>query len=585
MLSKRSTLEVEVQSQKSKKQMQNQTKNCQNCKKEFNIEPEDFLFYEKMKVPAPTFCPECRMIRRFNLRNEKILFRRIDKHDGKEIFSGFSPDAPAVTYENNFWFGGDWDSSVNGMDYDFDVPFFTQYKKLLSVAPIPSRSVFNMINSDYCNEASETKNSYLCFNTDYLENCAYLRKVRGVKDSFDCYEVHENELCYENILANKCYQTFFSVDCENCVDVWFSKALRGCTNCFGCVNLKGKSYYFFNEPCTKEDYFEKLKNFTSGSYTEVLEMKKKVSDFWMQFPNKYYHGLRVLNSTGERIFDSKNVKNSYYIKDAENLNYCQDVWSKTSNSYDYSVWGDGAENMYECMTCGLGCYNLKFCFNCWENVSDLEYSGFCFSSKNCFGCVGLYKKEYCILNKQYSKDEYFLMRDKIVAQMNDKPYIDSNNRIYKYGEFFPFDMSLIAYNESLAHDFFPETETSAKEKGYTWRNGDVREYQTTINAIDLKDNIADIDDSVLKEVIKCEKCTKAYRIIPIELQFYKRIGLPLPHLCHNCRFTERFKLVNPPKLWHRKCMNGGCVNEFETSYDPKNPDIVYCESCYQQEII
>ncbi len=35
--------------------MESQTKNCQNCKKDFIIEPEDFNFYEKIKVPAPTF--------------------------------------------------------------------------------------------------------------------------------------------------------------------------------------------------------------------------------------------------------------------------------------------------------------------------------------------------------------------------------------------------------------------------------------------------------------------------------------------------------------------------------------------------
>lgn len=33
-----------------------ETKSCQNCKKDFIIEPEDFNFYSKMKVPAPTWC-------------------------------------------------------------------------------------------------------------------------------------------------------------------------------------------------------------------------------------------------------------------------------------------------------------------------------------------------------------------------------------------------------------------------------------------------------------------------------------------------------------------------------------------------
>ena len=36
--------------------MMDETRVCQNCKKDFVIEPDDFLFYEKMKVPAPTFC-------------------------------------------------------------------------------------------------------------------------------------------------------------------------------------------------------------------------------------------------------------------------------------------------------------------------------------------------------------------------------------------------------------------------------------------------------------------------------------------------------------------------------------------------
>jgi hypothetical protein len=35
--------------------MQSETKNCQNCQKEFTIEPDDFGFYEKIKVPERKF--------------------------------------------------------------------------------------------------------------------------------------------------------------------------------------------------------------------------------------------------------------------------------------------------------------------------------------------------------------------------------------------------------------------------------------------------------------------------------------------------------------------------------------------------
>ncbi len=572
--------------------MQSETKICQNCKKDFIIEPEDFNFYEKMKVPAPTWCPECRMVRRLSFRNESMLFRRLDSHTGKEIFSGFSPKSKVITYENNYWYSSDWDQLETGVDYDFSKTFFEQFRLLFSRAPVLARSVYNMVNSDYCQEASECKNAYLCFNADYIENSAYLRKSHRVKDSFDCYEVDENELCYENVLVDKSYQTFFSTDCESCVDVWFSKGLRGCTNCFGCVNLRNKSYYYFNKACTREEYLENIRFLTSGSYKIMLETKKKVANFWLNFPNKFYHGLRVINSTGERIFDSKNVKDSYFVKNAQNMRYCQDVWIKASDCYDYSVWGDGAENIYECMTCGMGVYNLKFCFHCWEEARDLEYCAYCIGSKNCFGCVGLYKKEYCIFNKQYTKEEYFLMVQKIKKQMNEVPYIDKNGRIYRYGEFFSFDISPLSYNESLAQFFFPLDKNTAEEKGYQWRENSTREYDITIDAKDLKDNIDDIEDTILNEAIKCINCNRAYRIISLEFQFYKRMKLPLPRTCHNCRFIERFKLVNPPKLWHRKCMcdktshnhQGKCEVEFETPYAPERPEIVYCEKCYQQEV-
>jgi hypothetical protein len=550
------------------------------------------VFYDRVHVPKPTFCPTCRMLRRFQYRNERSLFRRIDAHDGKEIFSGFSSKSPVVTYENKYWYGDDWDQLASGMEYDFSRSFFEQFKELLSKAPIPARSVYNMVNSDYCNEMSESKNAYLCFNCDYVENSAYIRKMNHVKDILDSYEGTEDELCYENVMVDKSYRTFFSLDCDGCVDVWFSKGLRGCTDCFACVNLTKKSHYFFNEPYTKEEYDKKVSEYQLTSYSEVAKLIVQIREFWQTFPVKYNHTLRTLASTGERIFDAKNVRDSYSVRASENLRYCQDIQYRASNSYDYSVWGDGAENLYECMTCGMGSFNVKFSYNSWGEVRDLEYCIYLFGSNNCFGCVGLNKKQYCILNKQYTKEEYEELRAKIIEHMNEMPYVDARGNTYRYGEFFPFELSPYAYNESMAQDYFPLTEKEATANGFLWNEPDIREHQVTMKAGDLPDDSTSIDEGITKEVIECQSCNKAYRIIPMELQFYKRIGLPIPHMCHMCRFTERFKLVNPPMLWTRTCMcnqvdhehSGTCLNKFETSYAPDRAEIVYCESCYQQEV-
>ena len=83
------------------------------------------------------------------------------------------------------------------------------------------------------------------------------------------------------------------------------------------------------------------------------------------------------------------------------------------------------------------------------------------------------------------------------------------------------------------------------------------------------------------------------------------MNLALPRLCPNCRHYERVKKVNPPKLWHRKCMCNGveskdsiykntikhthgdkpCPNEFETAISDERKEIVYCEKCYQAEFV
>lgn len=188
-----------------------ETRVCQNCKKDFTIEPDDFGFYEKIKVPPPTFCPECRMIRRLSFRNERNLFRRKDALTGKDIFSGFPSEANLNTYENNYWFGDGWNPLVYGVDYNFSKTFFEQFHDLFSLVPLPAKSSAGfMINSDYCNEAGRLRNAYLCFDADFIENSGYLVKATNMKDSFDSHEVIDDELCYEDVMVYKSYKTFYS---------------------------------------------------------------------------------------------------------------------------------------------------------------------------------------------------------------------------------------------------------------------------------------------------------------------------------------------------------------------------------------
>ena len=132
--------------------MESETKVCQNCKKDFVIEANDFAFYEKLKVPAPTFCFPCRIQRRMAFRNERTLYRRACNAPGHEeqMISVFAPDNPQRVYDHAAWWGDTWDGTTYGRDVDFSRPFFEQIKELWREVPDIALLNINPVNSEYC---------------------------------------------------------------------------------------------------------------------------------------------------------------------------------------------------------------------------------------------------------------------------------------------------------------------------------------------------------------------------------------------------------------------------------------------------
>lgn len=578
---------------------------CQNCKKEFVIEQEDFNFYEKIKVPPPTFCPLCRVERRSVYRNERRLFKVRDFFTNKEIFSLY-PEKPGnkVTTDQE-WRSDNWDAVQFGREYDFSKNFFLQLFELEKEVPKASLRVQFMVDSSYCANATALKNSYLCFNANHSENCMYGNAVDLSKDCIDNSHVKNSERCYESFWLQNCYQCYFTIMSAESHNLWFCRDCLGCNDCFGCVNLRKASYCIFNQQYTKEDYEKEIKKMNLDSISGINEAKQKARNFWKTQIIKCNQGLKNLNSTGSYVTNSKNVNDSFLIREGENIKYSQYLQvSPVKDCYDAFAWGDNMELHYETCLSGDHSYNLKFSDNCWPNCKNMEYCISMFSSSDCFACVGLKKKQYCILNKQYEKEEYFEIVEKIKKQMDEIPYIDIKGRIYKYGEFFPIEFSPFGYNNATVIQYFPMTKDEAEKNGYPWIEVPRGEYKITKKINEISDSIKDINENILKEVIECENCKNPYRILENELIFYKKENLPIPTMCHECRFERRIQDRLKIKLYERKCMCSGeddetkkykntvkhthgndpCIEEFKTGYSLDSGEIVYCEKCYQQEV-
>jgi hypothetical protein len=153
--------------------MNSETKICQNCKKDFIIEPDDFAFYEKMEVPAPTFCSECRYIRRLLDRNEYNFYKRKCDATGDAIISIYRQDQPFPVYSQEYWKSDAFDAVAYGRDFDFSKSFFEQYEELRRVVPHLALVNFNSPNSEYTNQSQDNKDGYMLVTSDKTEKCMY----------------------------------------------------------------------------------------------------------------------------------------------------------------------------------------------------------------------------------------------------------------------------------------------------------------------------------------------------------------------------------------------------------------------------
>ncbi len=578
--------------------MMTETKNCQNCKNNFTIESEDFNFYAKMSLPAPTFCSDCRFQRRLMFRNNRVFYKRECAMCYKSVLSVYNKETPFTVYCRECWLGDKWDPLDYGREIDFSKPFLQQFRELQLAVPRANLYQTNFVSSEYCNYGMDFKECYLLFGGHNNERVLFGNQVFDSQDSMDICFSEKMEFCHEVFESSRSNKLFFSHHSSDCVDSSYLIDCRNCMNCFGCVGLVNKQYYVFNQPYSKEEYLNFLNSNNVGSYKTHQTILQELEDLRLKAVHRYARIYKSVDSTGDDLYEARNTSNSFSSREAEDSKYLFFIRNKAKDCYDNSFQGFNTELVYE-FAHGFGGQNVAFGVRNFFN-HDARYNEECHDSSNIFGCVGLRKKNYCILNKEYSKEEYEALLPKLIKHMADVPYTDQKGRVYKYGEFFPTDFTPFAYNETIAQEYFPFTKDEALERGYGWKDQEVRNYVVDIKTEDVPDDIKYTAEGIVGKVITCahagtclEQCTEAFKIVPEEFKFYKRMNLPLPRLCPNCRHYQRLKLRNPMKLWKRKCMcdkknhfhgNDHCQVEFKTTYSPDRPEIVFCEQCYQQEI-
>lgn len=552
---------------------------CQQCGSEFKIPDADQRFFKRaaprfgskiVDMPLPTFCPDCRNQRRSMFRNDRSFYKRKCDLTGKQFISLYPQDSPYTVYHHDEWYSDKWNPMDYGRDFDFSRSFFEQFKELMLEVPRLGIDIVNCENSSYCNYCGDDKNCYLDIAGEANEDSYFNLFVKYSKNVVDCTFVYNSTLCYECINCYDCYTCQNFEYCENCSDLYFCYDLKGCRNCIFCSGLRDKEYFIFNEKKTKEEYEDYLKKLALGSFKQ----RRKLHEGWTKFKldNVIFRAnyfLNCENCIGNNIKNSKNTFYSFNALNCEDCAYLYDVLdAKDCLDLNYSLYKP--EVSYELIST-LSMVRSAFSMASHYN-HDVYYCDLTNNSGHLFGCIALNHGEYCVLNKQYSKEEY----EQLVPKIIEKMQADG-----EWGEFFPAELSPFAYNETVADEYFSLNKNEIEKNG--WRYVEKKsEYSGDATLTEIPDDISDVEENICKEILKCEKSGKLYKIIPQELKFYKKMGIPVPRCAPDQRHKDRIELRTPRRLWDRKCMK--CDADVKTAYSTERKEKVYCDRCYLKEV-
>lgn len=562
---------------------------CTRCSAQFQVSPEDIEFYKKVspviagvtyEIPPPTLCTDCRKWRRMTFRNERSLYTRPCDSCKKNMLSIYSPDKPYVVNCSTCFWDDKNDATAVGRDFDFNRTFFEQFKDLWMTAPLLTLWATKMENADYNNNCFGLKDSYMNVNTDRGENNYYSYVGEYCNDIVDCSFIRNSELCYESTDLKNCYHCLYSQSLENSRDCYFSTELIGCSNCFGCHGLRHKENHIFNKQVSKEEWQTFMKELVLTPES-ISQIKAQSNDLRKTLPQRHAKFVQCENVTGDNLYNCKNAVNCFDATDGEGIKnvmygafpirFLQDAYAAGEVQWTYELLGGAATD------------HCAFIINPANGLNDSYYTVLCLNgSKNLFGCVGLKKKEYCILNKQYSREEYEALVPRIIEHMKRS---DAMSRAPQWGEFFPPQISPFGHNESLAQEHFPITKEQAIGEYLPWSD-----YQksplnvSVIKARDLPADIKEVGDDILEKAVECEVTGRPFRIIKQELDFYRSQGLPIPRRHPDQRYMDRNDLRRPRKLTSRMCDN--CSTEIFTTYGadgargPAQAEKIFCEKCY-----
>jgi hypothetical protein len=592
-------------------------KKCNLCWDNFIFTDLEKKILDKEWFKETEHCPLCNFKFLYSYINDRNLYKRIDSKTWKEIISIYSSDYKGQVYNTEdykkFILDDGWLKFWKEIWKDIFEDFIWIYNNF----PKQSRLVYPSVeNSDYTSHIWRIKNAYMsyCVFSD-CENIFFsYRVILACTNVYSSVNIVKSSNVYFSNTVWWSYNISFCDNLYKCSDLLFCEYMKNSSDCIFCCNLVNSKYMIFNKKYDKNKYEEIKKDIYKriNNKEQFSFLKQKYNDFLKENLVKPLKDMNLCeNVVWEKTYDSKNCINTFTCSWLENWVNWMTVWWKGNdhlvNIISSSEWWINCENIVWTFSFWPNIYNIFFSFWVIEGSKNIYYSYDIESSEEIMFCVWLKNKKYCILNKQYSKEEYFFLKTKIIEDLKKQN---------KWGDSLPLKISVFPYNDTLSFDLFKINKLIDKAWNeeiidenatgtvtllwthyisnaildfWSWEKFKIK-WRTRNKNINIPDwiekiksdslpNIDAVNDDILKKSIECEKTWRLFKIVKNELDFLRKKNLPLPTI-HNENRIEKLLRIRPTwKLYIWECDK--CKKESLTVYKVKPKYKLYCDSCYK----
>lgn len=542
---------------------------CAVSGENFTVSPLEQALRKKLDVAAePDAKPQYRIRHLGAFWQHWTLHPRKCDKTGKNIISGLPASCPYPVWHKAEWVAH---AKPPSAEFDSDQPIFEQAWELFQRCPIPHNLGSHSENCEYTDDWWYSKNSYLCHSGYKCEDLKYCYRNMNTTDSQFCVFSFDTELCVDVINCEKCFESVYLLNCKQVQNSAFLYDCRNCQDCMFCFNLRNKQYCFGNQQLTQAEYEKKKAEWDLTSRNRYQQAKEFFVD--MMKTTAWHRALQIdktENVTGNYTQNAKEAEDCFFTHDVEDCANIVRSGVGVKSSLDFLSNGGNAELCYQTIGCGINAYRVHNSLHVYESRF-CDYSVFLQGCEHCFLCCGLVGKKFHILNKAYPEKEYHALREKIIAHMKSAG---------TWGQYFPGYFSPNTYDESWSAFHFPLTKAQQEKLGYRYEATTDRDPGAATPAQEIPDGH---DASVVDKVFWDEVVGKPFVIQADDVEFAKKLGVPLPYNFYTRRLQENFSwLFYDGELRSTHCAKTGAP--IETSWPAEYDSRILSETAYLEVI-